>query len=210
MTGSQSQRESLEFGQVAKDFAALKEQMHDPVVVGAMLLKLSQERRETNELIEGIASRLEALERKLGLSQGAAQVQKEAANPAVQTPSTARIQIPAQAQDSSARFQSPSVILSQSPFAEERMLCEVDERIVSFISRKGRASASQVKSRLGYRGSNAASSRLNALARQGYLRKIRAGRTVYFTLTVPYKMSSAVSHQMPSRAIGLGKTRNGS
>ena len=65
---------------------------------------------------------------------------------------------------------------------EDLGLSEADERIVSLIRERGAVTARDVKESLGYKGLNAASARLNALYKQGLLRKVRKGRTVYFTL----------------------------
>ena len=61
--------ESLEFQAVAKEFKAFNESMRDPLVVGALLNKLSEERRSTNlllreihEKLDRLSSRLEAME----------------------------------------------------------------------------------------------------------------------------------------------------
>lgn len=75
---------------------------------------------------------------------------------------------------------------SSSPSApapvEDLGLSEPDERIVALIHERGAVTAKDVKEALGYKGLNAASARLNALYKRGVLKKVRKGRTVYFTL----------------------------
>jgi len=71
---------------------------------------------------------------------------------------------------------------SRSVPAEEAGLSEADEQILALIRERGAVTAKDVKDALGYKGLNAASARLNALYKQGLLRKVRRGRTVYFTL----------------------------
>ncbi len=60
------------------------------------------------------------------------------------------------------------------------MLAEVDDKIISFIREKGKVDAEMVQENFNYKGTNAASQRLNKLARDSYLTKIQAGRKVYF------------------------------
>jgi len=68
------------------------------------------------------------------------------------------------------------------PPQETRILPEIDNRIVDFITKIGKTTAKDVQVEFGYKGSNAASSRLNRLVKQGILKKTQAGRKVYFLL----------------------------
>ena len=82
--------------------------------------------------------------------------------------------------------------------AEEHLLSDADEKIVSIVSKLGRANAKQVQTELGYKGSNAASSRLNALCRSGVFRKLRAGKVVYFAVTESHGNETAhTPHHQP-------------
>lgn len=63
---------------------------------------------------------------------------------------------------------------------EYSILCETDDKIMKFIEEKGRASAQEVQKEFGYKGQNGASARLNKLHKEGYLKKIQAGKTVFF------------------------------
>lgn len=60
------------------------------------------------------------------------------------------------------------------------ILPEIDDKIISFIREKQKVDAEQVQEQFNYKGSNAASQRLNKLVKDGYLRKVQAGRKVYF------------------------------
>ena len=60
------------------------------------------------------------------------------------------------------------------------ILPEIDDKIISFIRAKQKVDAEQVQEEFSYKGSNAASQRLNKLVKEGYLRKVQAGRKVYF------------------------------
>lgn len=65
--------------------------------------------------------------------------------------------------------------------AEERMLPEVDEAIVSFL-KDGPKTAEDVRRKSGYRGRNAASARLNRLHDLGVVVKKHVGKKVFFSL----------------------------
>lgn len=60
------------------------------------------------------------------------------------------------------------------------ILSEIDDKIISFIRKHQKVNAEQIQVEFNYKGSNAASQRLNKLAKDGYLRKVQAGRKVYF------------------------------
>ncbi|MCK9292677.1 MAG: hypothetical protein WCY27_02450 [archaeon] len=60
------------------------------------------------------------------------------------------------------------------------ILPEIDDKIISFIKVKQKVDAEMVQNEFNYKGSNAASQRLNKLVNNGYLRKVQAGRKVYF------------------------------
>jgi len=60
------------------------------------------------------------------------------------------------------------------------ILPEVDDRIISYIREKGKIDAVGIQEHFNYKGTNAASQRLNKLTRDNYLTKIQAGRKVYF------------------------------
>lgn len=70
---------------------------------------------------------------------------------------------------------------SNSHTVEENVLGEPDQHIMQMIDEIGMVSAQDVKERLAYKKSNAASQRLNKLVREGHLRRIRSGRKVLFT-----------------------------
>ncbi len=65
---------------------------------------------------------------------------------------------------------------------QSAILPEIDQKIVGFIERTGKTTARDVQKEFGYKGSNAASSRLNRLVKQGILKKTQAGRNVFFLL----------------------------
>lgn len=63
---------------------------------------------------------------------------------------------------------------------EEPLIPEMDERIVDFVRKKGKATADDVQAEFGYKGKNGASSRLNRLSALGLLSKRQVGRKVFF------------------------------
>lgn len=65
--------------------------------------------------------------------------------------------------------------------ANVQFLPEADQKILFVVSQTGGCSASEVQHELGYKGSNAASQRLNALAKMGLLQKVQSGKKVFFT-----------------------------
>ena len=62
------------------------------------------------------------------------------------------------------------------------LLPEVDEEIISVIQGLNKVTAHDIKEKLGYRGTNAASSRLNRLVNAGILTKKQVGKKVFFFL----------------------------
>lgn len=69
---------------------------------------------------------------------------------------------------------------NESNANEVQLLSEQDQKILDLIERKGMLSSSHIKKEMEYKGLNAASQRLNKLFREGYLKKIRAGRKTFF------------------------------
>ncbi len=63
---------------------------------------------------------------------------------------------------------------------DTQILPENDQMIMHLVNTRGHISANEVRSELGYRGSNAASQRLNKLFKEGHLRKIQSGRKVLY------------------------------
>jgi len=69
--------------------------------------------------------------------------------------------------------------------AEEIVLSEPDQHIMSLVDELGMVSAKDVLGRLSYKKSNAASQRLSKLVREGRLKRIRSGKKVLFTRQHP-------------------------
>lgn len=62
-----------------------------------------------------------------------------------------------------------------------QFLPEADQKILFVVNQTGGCTASEIQQELGYKGSNAASQRLNALVRSGRIQKVQSGKKVYFT-----------------------------
>lgn len=60
------------------------------------------------------------------------------------------------------------------------LLPEIDEQILSYLKEIGKATAEDVRSKFHYKGTNAASARLNRLCELGLLSKQQVGKKVFF------------------------------
>ena len=69
-----------------------------------------------------------------------------------------------------------------APKEEEVLLPSVVEDIRKFVKEKRHATAEEVRRRFGYKGKNAASSRLNRMFELGLLSKRQVGRVVMFSV----------------------------
>jgi len=63
---------------------------------------------------------------------------------------------------------------------EEVLLPQIDEEILAHIREKGKATAEDVRAKFNYKGTNAASARLNRLFELGLLDKRQVGKKVFF------------------------------
>ncbi len=62
------------------------------------------------------------------------------------------------------------------------LLSEQDQTILNFVEQNGFATAKDVQNLMHYKGSNAASQRLNTLYKQGLVKKVQSGKKVAFTV----------------------------
>lgn len=63
---------------------------------------------------------------------------------------------------------------------EEILLPEIDEQIIDFVKEQKKVTAEEVRTRFSYKGTNAASARLNRLYELGLLKKKQVGKKVFF------------------------------
>ncbi|MAG22429.1 MAG: hypothetical protein CL943_03970 [Candidatus Diapherotrites archaeon] len=68
----------------------------------------------------------------------------------------------------------------QPQLSSTQILPEQDQMIIHLVHTRGQVSAEEVRAELGYKGSNAASQRLNKLFKDGHLNKIQSGRKVLY------------------------------
>ena len=61
-----------------------------------------------------------------------------------------------------------------------RIISDIDQKILAHIQRNGKVDAEEIQSIFQYRGKNAASARLNDLYEKGLLKKGRAGKKVFY------------------------------
>lgn len=140
---------SPEFSTLTADLNEVMNASKDnPMILAALLFKLAQERKQTNELLSKMEQKYDEL---------AFTLKSNAPN------------LPNPTQ--------PENMHSIS------LLPEQDQKILSFIETKTSANAEDVRAHVGYKNPNAASQRLNALVKSGYLGKIQSGKKVVFVRT---------------------------
>lgn len=69
---------------------------------------------------------------------------------------------------------------SQGKAPTKKVLSETEEEILKIVKRRGKVCAEDIRNALKYKGTNAASAKLNNLCKKGFLEKVRAGKKVYF------------------------------
>lgn len=62
----------------------------------------------------------------------------------------------------------------------KNVLSETEEEILKIVRKKGKVCAEDIRKAFNYKGTNAASAKLNSLCKKGFLEKVRAGKKVYF------------------------------
>ncbi len=150
-----NETERNEFEVLSSEFKEFNSKMKDPLVVGALLNKLSEERQSTNLLLKQILEKLDRIN------------SFEARIESIES----KIQHNNQTNLEEVHATAPSAPV---------MLAKVDEEIVTFARNIGRVCAQMVAEKFKYRGKNAASARLNRLVDKGHLTKQQVGREIYF------------------------------
>lgn len=131
-----------------------------PEVLGLLIYKLMSERKHTNEILEDINKKYDSL-------------------------MTLYEQNPVGRKGSYLNNEVSGV--EEIVDIESLFLTEQDKFILRLARSQKWVSAKDVKKEIGYKGLNAASQRLNKLAREGYLDKNRVGQQVAFVLNKKYK-----------------------
>ena len=71
-------------------------------------------------------------------------------------------------------------VYQKSQGTTKKVLSETEEEILKIVERRGKVCAEDIRKALNYKGTNAASAKLNNLCKKGFLEKVRAGKKVYF------------------------------
>ncbi len=153
--------DSGEFAEVSEEFRNFSSKMKDPLVVGALLHKLAEERQSSNLLLKEINAKLDKIdvfEKRITELEG-----KLAASTAT-------------AADNLVENKEKKMLLPA-----------VDDAIVAFTREKGAVCAEDVQAQFKYKGKNAASARLNKLCTLGIVKKTQVGKKVYFEAVVSEK-----------------------
>lgn len=143
--------ERSEFEKVTEEFKRFQEQVNNPVFIATLMHKLSEERSSTNLLFKELNVKLDRL---LALEDRIKAME--------------------------AKFGERAAIEQIPATRDAIILPEIDESIVKYVQSKGKVCAEQVQMKFKYKGTNAASSRLNRLTKEGILRKVQVGRKVFF------------------------------
>ena len=145
--------------QTVSDYSSFKESVKDPALSAAYFLsKISDEKVSYNFLLREINAKLDHIE---ALESRVAHLEEMLKS-----------------------YQSGQAIPQNPAPAIDRVLSEIDEQILAFVSQSGKCIAQEVADRFGYKGKNAACARLNRLASSGFLSKKQAGRKVYYIKAV--------------------------
>ena len=152
---------SSEFASVSADFKKLAQASRDPLAVAAMLDRLTEERKSTNLVLKEISRKLEKLDELESRIHGL----------------EAKI---SHASKASLVSQSEQEALREPQAPQPPLLPEIDESILGFVRKHGKATAEEVQRKCRYKGANAASARLNGLFKLGLLEKRQVGRKVFF------------------------------
>jgi uncharacterized membrane protein len=139
-----------EFKQISEEYARAREEFKDPVAIGLLLTKIAGERSSYNLLVREINAKLERLEKRM------VAIEKSLQKPV-------------------RKAKEVRVVESGMP-----LLSDIDSDIMDFVEEKGNCCAEDVQEKFKYKGKNAASSRLNRLAKDGLLEKMQVGRKVFF------------------------------
>ncbi|MEW6295136.1 MAG: hypothetical protein AB1467_02455 [Candidatus Diapherotrites archaeon] len=143
---------SPKFNELTLDIQQVFEHSKNPLLFGALLFKLAEERDKTNKLLEQLNDKYDKIMFELKT--------KTLGESVDQTP----------------RIEQKLAVGANKIV----LLPEQDQKILRLIEEKGPSSAEAVQSMLSYKGKNAACQRLNKLSREGLLRKIQSGKKVLF------------------------------
>ncbi|MFA6489113.1 MAG: hypothetical protein WCT52_00355 [Candidatus Micrarchaeia archaeon] len=130
--------------------------LRDPVVLAALMHTAATERENTNRLLKTLIERLDTR---------FAEVESRLA--------------------AMERAGAPAAAVHEAGLEGEILLPSVDEEMLKFVKERRHVNAEEVRMKFGYKGKNAASSRLNHLYEMGLLGKKQVGRVVMFFAKQP-------------------------
>jgi len=144
---------ALDEGIVA-DYHSFKESVKDPALTTAYFLsKISDEKTSFNLVLREINAKLDRL---AFLEKRVAQLEEMIEKNSVEKVAVA------------------------TAMPGKDVVADIDNEIIAFVKDSGKVVAQDVADKFGYKGKNAACSRLNRLAVAGLLCKKQAGRKVYY------------------------------
>lgn len=143
--------EKSEFSKVLEEYQKFQEQVKNPVFIATLMHKLSEERNSANLLFRELSQKLD---RVLQMEERIARIE--------------------------GKLDGMGKAGAETASRDALLLPEIDEGILDYIHKKGKVCAEQVQMKFKYKGTNAASSRLNRLVKEGILRKVQVGRKVFF------------------------------
>ena len=143
---------SPKFNELTLDIQQVFEHSKNPLLLGALLFKLAEERDKTNKLLEQLNDKYDKIMFELKT--------KALGSSEDQTPQLEHI--------------------TSGTNNKIVLMPEQDQKILRFIEEKGPTSAADIQTMLSYKGKNAACQRLNKLAKEGLLKKVQSGKKVLF------------------------------
>ncbi len=146
------------FDSVADEFKKFSEEIKNPIVVGALLSKLQEERARSNLLFKELNVKLDKI---MGLEDRIDDLED-----VIRELLGAKIRNAEQKQ-----VKTPNILLTQT-----------QEKIMSIIKTHETVDAEVIRKKLNYKGKNAASQQLTELVDKGLLQRKQVGRRVYFML----------------------------
>lgn len=147
------------FDSIADEFKKFSEEIKNPIVVGALLSKLQEERARSNLLFKELNAKLDKI---MGLEDRINDLED-----VIRELLGAKIRNAEQKQATA-----PANIL----------LTQTQEKIMSIIKTHKTVNAEMIKNKLNYKGKNAASQQLTELVDKGLLQRKQVGRRVFFML----------------------------
>ncbi|VVB70259.1 Uncharacterised protein [uncultured archaeon] len=147
------------FDSVADEFKKFSEEVKNPIIVGALLSKLQEERARSNLLFKELNVKLDRIMSLEDRINDLEDVIRELLGAKVKTVEEKQVNAPTK------------ILLTQT-----------QEKIINIIKTQEKADAEVIRKKLNYKGKNAASQQLTELVDKGLLQRKQVGRRVFFML----------------------------